>query len=139
MSANVGGRVRVNHAEVERLMSGSEMARELGRKAEVGVQVAKRLAPTSPAGHDGMGSGHLRSSVQWTLGRDAKGLYVDIFSDADEALFVEFGTRAHVIESHGDYPLRNARTGQVFGRHVNHPGTSAQPFLRPGLRAAAEA
>jgi hypothetical protein len=53
---------------------------------------------------------------------------------APSALFVEFPTRPHTIESHGDYPLRNKR-GQTFGRVVHHPGTEAQPFLVPGLKA----
>jgi hypothetical protein len=46
---------------------------------------------------------------------------------------VEYGTRPHEIRSHGNYPLRNPRTGQVFGRRVWHPGTSAQPYIRPSV------
>jgi hypothetical protein len=69
---------------------------------------------------------------------DAAGPYVDIATEAESAdgapigLFAELGTPPHVIESHGDYPLRS-KTGQVFGRKVNHPGTKAQPHLRPAL------
>ena len=51
----------------------------------------------------------------------------------DYALPVELGSRPHIIESRGDYPLRNRKTGQVFGKRVRHPGTQAQPFLRPAL------
>jgi HK97 gp10 family phage protein len=46
---------------------------------------------------------------------------------------VEYGSRPHVIESHGPWPLRNHETGEVFGRVVNHPGTRAQPFMRPAM------
>jgi hypothetical protein len=46
---------------------------------------------------------------------------------------VEYGSRPHIIRSHGNYPLRNRETGDVFGRIVHHPGTPAQPFLRPAL------
>lgn len=46
---------------------------------------------------------------------------------------VEYGSAPHIIESHGDYPLRNRETGQVFGRVVHHPGTPAQPFMRVAL------
>lgn len=46
---------------------------------------------------------------------------------------VEYGSRPHIIRSHGNYPLRNRETGDVFGRVVHHPGTPAQPFLRPAL------
>ena len=49
------------------------------------------------------------------------------------AAVVELGGRPHEIRSHGDYPLRNRETGQVFGRVVHHPGTPAQPYLRPGV------
>ena len=51
----------------------------------------------------------------------------------DYAAVVELGGRPHEIRSHGDYPLRNRETGQVFGRVVHHPGTPAQPYLRPGV------
>lgn len=71
---------------------------------------------------------------------DTQGPYVDIATEAEDpetgapiGLFVEVGTRPHVIESHGDYPLRNRETGQVFGKRVNHPGTDPQPHLRPAL------
>ena len=143
MATTPGGRGFTYDARVlERLLTGSAMARELGRRAELGTQEAKRLCPTSPAGHEDPESpdawlppGHLRSSIRWELGRDAQGLYVDIGTDAAEAPYVEFGTAPHVIESHGDYPLRD-RKGNVFGQVVNHPGTDAQPFLRPGLERA---
>lgn len=46
---------------------------------------------------------------------------------------VEYGSRPHIIRSHGNYPLRNRETGQVFGRVVHHPGTPAQPFMRPAV------
>ena len=46
---------------------------------------------------------------------------------------VEYGTRPHEIRSKGPWPLRNRRTGQVFGRRVWHPGTRAQPFIRPSV------
>lgn len=50
----------------------------------------------------------------------------------DYATVVELGGRPHRITSHGAYPLRDA-DGHVFGRTVNHPGTPAQPYLRPGV------
>jgi hypothetical protein len=42
----------------------------------------------------------------------------------------EYGSRPHLIVSHGKWPLRNRETGQVFGRVVNHPGTPQQSFMR---------
>lgn len=49
------------------------------------------------------------------------------------AAYQELGASPHIIESHGDYPLRNRETGQVFGRIVHHPGNKPRPFLRPAL------
>lgn len=75
-------------------------------------------------------TGHLKESIH---------VYVDdehrliLEATADYAIYVEEGTRPHIIRSHGDYPLRNRRTGQVFGRVVHHPGTHPQPFLRPAV------
>lgn len=53
-------------------------------------------------------------------------------------IYVEYGTGPHWIISHGyaagrryPWPLRNRRTGEVFGPVVWHPGTPAQPFIRP--------
>ena len=47
--------------------------------------------------------------------------------------YVEYGTRPHVIT--GD-PLSFIDDGQrVFTQRVMHPGTDAQPHVRPGLRA----
>ena len=45
--------------------------------------------------------------------------------------WVEYGTPPHEIVSHGSWPLRNRETGDVFGPVVWHPGTPAQPFMRP--------
>lgn len=45
----------------------------------------------------------------------------------------EFGSRPHWIDSHGDWSLHNAETGEYFGRRVWHPGTPEQPFMRPAL------
>lgn len=134
-----GGHIDFNEAELARLLTFPDgpVARLMMRVGELGTQEAKRLCPTSPAGSGGRPSGYLRSRIGWKLDRDQRGLHVDIRSTAltpqghNYGLDVELGTKPHVIESHGPYPLRNARTRQVFGRTVHHPGTHAQPFLRP--------
>jgi hypothetical protein len=139
----VGGRVQLvfDEAAMAELLHGptGPIARDLETKGEIVTQGAKRRAPVSPAGSNGRPSGYLRSNIYWKLGVDSIGIYVDILSPATTpdgapyGLFVEVGTVAHIITSHGNYPLRNARTGQIFGRIVHHPGTRAQPYLRPAL------
>jgi hypothetical protein len=63
-----------------------------------------------------------------------------VAAHAPYAAYVELGTRPHAINAKGPWSLHNAETGQYFGRHVNHPGTRPEPYLRPALfqlRAAA--
>lgn len=44
----------------------------------------------------------------------------------------EYGSRPHIIRAHGPYSLRSD-DGEYFGRVVHHPGTPAQPFMRPAI------
>ena len=157
----VGGRVDVDLDEeaLYQLLDApdGEVARWMQTKvAEPITQNAKRLAAVSKAGttalvesweDDGAmsltevhrPSGYMRSQIGWRFGQDEEGMYWDIESPARSlqgapyGLFVEVGTKAHPIDSHGPWPLRNRQTGQVFGQHVNHPGTKPQPYLRPAL------
>ena len=138
-----GMRVSLNSPAIRELLEGEDgpVARHLATRAQRITKTAKRLAPVSPHGSHGRPSGYLRSHIGWELGRDAEGLYADIYTAATTpdgapyGYFQEVGTRPHIIRSHGNYPLRNRRTGQVFGRVVHHPGTAAQPHLRPALAA----
>jgi len=45
----------------------------------------------------------------------------------------EYGAAPHWIESHGPWSLHDPETGAYFGRKVWHPGSQAQPFMRPAL------
>ena len=48
---------------------------------------------------------------------------------APYAKFVYFGTRPHVIKPKKMKALANKKSGQIFGKRVNHPGTKANPYL----------
>lgn len=59
---------------------------------------------------------------------------VTIGPDTPYAAFVEFGTAPHVIEAKPGKTLAFRVGGQmIFRRRVNHPGTRAQPFVRPAF------
>lgn len=124
-------------------------ARALDRAASKVLQNMKRLCPVSKVqpvyatkGKTVKGgsryagdfplrpSGYLRRSCRKQLEADGSQI---IGPTAPYGLYVNNGTPAHPIDSLGDYPLRNRATGQVFGRHVNHPGTKAQPFIVESL------
>lgn len=137
----VGGRIEWDDSELDKLLNGTEgpVARDLQGKAEVVTQGAKRRAPVSPDGSHGRPSGWMRSHIGWRITKDSRGLVAIVESPATTPegfpypLVVELGSAPHIIESHGDYPLRNRKTGQVFGKRVRHPGTDPQPYLRPAL------
>jgi HK97 gp10 family phage protein len=143
--ASAGRRIwRWNRSALERLLYGREGAvyKDLERRGRRGVQAARQLVPVSADGSHGRPAGYLRDSIDYEIGRGPDGdLYVDIVAPAKTpdgrpyGKFVELGTDAHTITAHGDYPLRNRKTGQVFGREVHHPGTDPQPFLRPAIQA----
>jgi hypothetical protein len=146
VAIGAGGRgfsITFNQAELDALLRGpaGPVARKLGRCGEIVTQGAKRRAPTSPHGSGGRPSGYLRSRISWEMHRDPVGLYVDIASPARTpqgepyGLFMEVGTRPHVIRPRnpGGW-LRWFEGGKVrFAKVVHHPGTRAQPHLRPAL------
>ena len=56
-----------------------------------------------------------------------------VWVNTDHWQFIEYGTAPHIIVSHGNYPLRNRKTGQVFGRMVKHPGNAEFAPMRNAL------
>jgi hypothetical protein len=135
-----GGRIIWNDPAFNELLAlNGPVGRLLARCGEIGAQGAKRRAPTSADGSNGRPSGYGRSQIGWVLAEDAEGPYVEIRSPAltptgfPYMWAMEVGTVAHVIRSKGPYPLRNRKTGQVFGPVVHHPGTDPIPHLRPAL------
>lgn len=122
--------INVDQGELEKLLRSKSgpVGRDTVRRGRAVERGAKRRAPA--AVKKGINAKPIAS--------DAQGLYVDIASEATSkdgaplGLFTEVGTKPHVIESHGDYPLRN-KAGKVFGKKVNHPGTTEHPHLRPAL------
>lgn len=121
---------RPNRAGVRAAGNSNAIYRELERRAEKAKSLALALyAPHEKTGEYGRGLKIVRTRIR---GQAA----AQLIATAAHSAILEHGSRPHVIESHGDYPLRNAQTGQVFGRKVNHPGTPAYHFLRRALKAA---
>ncbi len=98
----------------------------------------KRRIPVSADGSHGRPAGYARDRIHVERGVDLLGPYRDVGSDAmspdgyNYPLGLELGNRRHVIESRGDYPLRDKR-GNVFGRRVDHPGNPPYPWCRAAL------
>lgn len=117
-----------------------EVDRHMDRAAAIVEAGQKRRIPVSADGSYGRSAGYARSRIHVERGRDAEGPYRDIGSDAETPdgypypLGLEVGTDPHEIRSKGDYSLRNRKTGQVFGRVVQHPGTQPYPWCRAALQ-----
>ena len=100
-------------------------------KGALAVAAAQRAAiPVSRDGSYGRPPGYARSRIaaRPTVSLQG-GLAFNVGSDATSPegfpypLVLDRGSRPHTIRSKGNYPLRNPKTGQVFGREVRHPGT----------------
>jgi len=100
---------------------------ELGRKT---ADRGRRDAPVA--------SGALRRSVGITsISRRVEGTEVRVSANISYAFFVHEGTREHPIEARNVSLLRfPSRSGFiVYTPRVNHPGTTANPFLWNALKS----
>jgi phage gpG-like protein len=109
--------IHFDEAAARALLESSEgpVARDLIRR---GIRVESQ-AKLNASGRPGprVQTGRLRSSITWALGRDTRGLFVDVGSNVVYAKRIEEGF-------HGTDSL---------GRRYDQP---AYPFLRPALIAA---
>lgn len=97
-----------------------------------------------PVGHDVShgrppGFAQSRIAVRVRIGEQGFRVY-EVGSDATTPdgfpypVVLDVGSKPHVIQSHGDYPLRDAE-GHIFGKTVNHPGTAPTNWCRGSLSA----
>lgn len=112
-------------AEVEETLM--EYLEEAMKTAVLLVEsTAKELVPVD--------SGRLRSSIASEVEKVAtnviKGL---VGTNVEYAKYVEFGTSSHMITADSGYLHFTVDGEEVFTKSVNHPGTEAQPFLRPAI------
>ena len=88
--------------------------------ADYAVKTMKEKAPKR--------TGKLRKSIR----KVRRGFEAYVFPTVPYAIFVEYGTRPHLIRPVRAQALRfETRTGKiVFTRLVRHPGTKPRPFIR---------
>jgi hypothetical protein len=89
---------------------------------DAAAKILEQMRSTVPV-RSGNLKNHLKitkSVDQWVIGPDG----------VDYAVFVEYGTRAHVIRPRkpGGVLAFQTAEGTVFTREVHHPGTRANPF-----------
>jgi phage gpG-like protein len=88
--------------------------------AESVMRDAKRLCPVD--------TGHLSESITYEIVSWDEAI---VGTDMDYAASVEFGSQPHTIRTRNAKVLTDGK--KVFGTVVHHPGTPAQPYLRPAL------
>lgn len=74
--------------------------------------------------------GNLRQSVKSAMLSKLRG---EVAVNAKYSIYVHEGTAPHTIVARGR-TLYNKRSGQFFGKKVNHPGTRANPFLQRAIK-----
>lgn len=116
-----------------------EVALAMYSGALIVAEGQRRRIPVGQDIRNGRLPGYARSRIHVQAGADPLGPYWDIGSDAETPdgypypLGLELGTRAHGIDVRNAKVLANRRTGQIFGKHVDHPGTRPYPWCRAAL------
>lgn len=117
IAADIGDRTENFEAEARNIVARSTLNAESEAKLRAPVQ-----------------TGNLRSSIGSRFTNN--GLTGIVEATAAHAAFVEFNTRPHIIRAKRAKYLRFKKGGQYhFRKSVKHPGTTAQPFMRPALDA----
>lgn len=103
-------------------------ARELNLAIQKTVKVVEAQAVKEAPVNKQTGGGNLRQNIRSQMTGALSGV---IMSKAPYSAAVHEGTRPHEIRysKPGRGGLFNARTGQGFGRVVQHPGTRPNPFM----------
>lgn len=109
---------KIKSWETEKINEVKRIVAETGRAIEA---EATLRAPVD--------QGNLKASIHTDI--ENKGLTALVGTPVDYAPHVEFGTRPHKIRTKKAKVLSNGKS--FFGKEVNHPGTTAQPFLMPAF------
>lgn len=130
LRASAGTSARINTREYERGLRRflGRMSDDVARAVErtrIDVQnEARRRAPVD--------TGRLRSSIVSRAEGGGRSLGYVVGSNVNYAADVEYGTAPHVIKPRYKQALYWPGAAHPVAS-VNHPGTRAQPFLRPAI------
>ncbi|WP_096024356.1 HK97 gp10 family phage protein [Campylobacter lanienae] len=94
------------------------------RVASEVVNNAKEIAPYK--------TGNLKKDIK-VISYSHKKAVIGNTKLAPYAKFVHFGTKPHMIKVKKARALANKKSGIIFGKKVNHPGTKENPYLKNAL------
>jgi HK97 gp10 family phage protein len=106
------------------------IAAALEGKVATCVEKAVRDVEAQAKARAAVDTGAMKSSIAGKMTGRFSG---EVAPHVEYAIFVEYGTRAHVITAKGGGLFWPGAAHPV--KSVNHPGTAAQPFMRPAADA----
>lgn len=116
----------INATKKEPLIAVQEINNAVKKSALKIQSLSQKSAPVN--------TGALRQSIQSRF-EPLKGIVEAL---AKYAFYVHEGTRPHDIFPVNKRALANVRKGQFFGKHVKHPGTRPNPFMKKSVDEAIE-
>jgi hypothetical protein len=108
----------INATKKEPMIALQEINNAIKKSALKIQSLSQRSAPAN--------TGALRQSIQSRF-EPLRGIVQAV---AKYAIYVHEGTRPHDIYPVRKRALANVRKGQFFGKHVKHPGTKPNPFMK---------
>lgn len=123
--------IKVEIVGLEKIKEGlkkapQEMVIEVGKAVQKSTNVlwnqSLREAPVNKT----TGGGNLRQNIRARMISKMSGIVEAL---APYSIYVHAGTKPHIIVPIEKNALANRRTGEFFGKKVNHPGTQANPFF----------
>lgn len=100
-----------------------EVSKAVQKSALTVQSVAIKEAPVNKK----TGGGNLRQNIKSNMLTKTR---AQVVSKAPYSIFVEEGTRPHIIRIKKKRILADKRAGEFYGTKVNHPGTKANPFMQ---------
>ena len=92
------------------------------------IQETAEAIATQARDNIAVDTGATRESIRYEIMDE--GLRAEIGTDSPVGLFLEFGTRPHPIDPvNAKFLVFEVAGETVFAKHVDHPGTSPQPWL----------
>jgi HK97 gp10 family phage protein len=106
---------------------GGQVIASVEKAKKVALTAACKIVQSDAKPLAAIDTGALRGSITYKVSaNDGK-----VGTNVEYAPHIEFGTKAHTISVKSAKVLSDGKS--IFGKTVKHPGTSAQPFLRPAL------
>jgi HK97 gp10 family phage protein len=123
--------ITINIEGMERLKEAMQKApemtvNEMSFAVRKGALIYKSQALKEAPVNKQPGGGNLRQNIKE---RFTNKLRAEVTSFAPYSLYVEGGTKPHIIKAVNKKVLANKRMGQIFGKIVHHPGTRANPYM----------